>query len=67
MAHTKEAKASQDHGSQKYPILPTSLLNTSNPEPRSRVLVIHTGGTIGMQMNDSGGLQKYLSSVSIVL
>nr|XP_034325228.1 L-asparaginase isoform X1 [Crassostrea gigas] len=54
MAHTKEAKASQDHGSQKYPTLPTSLLNTSNPKPRSRVLVIHTGGTIGMQMNDSG-------------
>lgn len=58
MAHTKEAKASKDHGSQKYPTLPTSLLNTSNPKPRSRVLVIHTGGTIGMQMNDSGGLQK---------
>lgn len=58
MADTKEAKASQDHGSQKCPTLPTSLLNTSEPEPRSSVLVIHTGGTIGLKMNDIGGLQK---------
>lgn len=58
MADKSVAKLSEDHGSQKCPTLPSSLLNTSEPEPRSRVLVIHTGGTIGLKMNDIGGLPK---------
>lgn len=62
MADTSEAKVSQDHGSQKCPTLPSSLMNTSEPEPRSRVLVIHTGGTIGLKMNDSGGLPKKINN-----
>lgn len=58
MADKSVAKVSEDHGSQKCPTLPSSLLNTSEPEPRARVLVIHTGGTIGLKMNDIGGLPK---------
>lgn len=30
-------------------------------EPRSTVLVIYTGGTIGMETNDEGGLQNVYS------
>lgn len=33
-------------------------LMTYEPEPRSKVLVIYTGGTIGMETNDEGGLQN---------
>lgn len=36
-------------------------LMTYEPEPRSTVLVIYTGGTIGMETNDEGGLQNVFS------
>ncbi|XP_061173483.1 L-asparaginase-like isoform X2 [Saccostrea echinata] len=42
------------HVSQKHPLLAKSLIDSSEPEPTSRVLVIYTGGTIGMKTNDSG-------------
>lgn len=55
MADTTEIK---NHVSQKRPVLAKSLMDSSEPEPSSRVLVIYTGGTIGMKTNDNGGLQN---------
>ena len=55
MADTTELK---NHVSQKRPLLAQSLMDSSEPERTSRVLVIYTGGTIGMKTNDNGGLQK---------
>jgi L-asparaginase/Glu-tRNA(Gln) amidotransferase subunit D len=46
------------HVSQKRPLLAMSLMDSSEPEPTSRVLVIYTGGTIGMKTNNNGGLEK---------
>lgn len=54
MADTTEIK---NHVSQKRPVLAKSLMDSSEPEPSSRVLVIYTGGTIGMKTNDNGGLK----------
>ncbi|XP_052699025.1 L-asparaginase-like isoform X2 [Crassostrea angulata] len=51
MADTTEIK---NHVSQKRPVLAKSLMDSSEPEPSSRVLVIYTGGTIGMKTNDNG-------------
>ncbi|XP_022330735.1 L-asparaginase-like isoform X2 [Crassostrea virginica] len=51
MADTTELK---NHVSQKRPLLAQSLMDSSEPEPTSRVLVIYTGGTIGMKTNDNG-------------
>lgn len=49
------------HVSQKRPLLTKSLMDSAEPEPTSRVLVIYTGGTIGMKTNDNGGLQKTIT------
>lgn len=60
MADTAEAGASTNHVSQIRPKLAKSLMDSSEIEPKSKVLVIYTGGTIGMKTNEKGGLQKII-------
>lgn len=57
MADTPEASASTNLVSQIRPKLAKSLMDSSEIEPK-KVLVIYTGGTIGMKTNEKGGLQK---------
>lgn len=57
MADTPEASASTNLISQIRPKLAKSLMDLSEIEPK-KVLVIYTGGTIGMKTNEKGGLQK---------
>lgn len=57
MADTPEASASTNLVSQIRPKLAKSLMDLSEIEPK-KVLVIYTGGTIGMKTNENGGLQK---------
>lgn len=60
MADTSEAGASTNHVSQIRPKLAKSLMDSSEIEPKSKVLVIYTGGTIGMKTNEKGGLQNII-------
>lgn len=60
MADTAEAGASTNHVSQIRPKLAKSLMDSSEIEPKSKVLVIYTGGTIGMKTNEKGGLQNII-------
>lgn len=57
MADTPEASASTNLVSQSRSKLAKSLMDSSEIEPK-KVLVIYTGGTIGMKTNEKGGLQK---------
>lgn len=57
MADTPEASASTNLVSQIRPKLAKSLMDLSEIEPK-KVLVIYTGGTIGMKTNEKGGLGK---------
>lgn len=59
MADTPEASASTNLVSQIRPKLAKSLMDSSEIEPK-KVLVIYTGGTIGMKTNEKGGLQKII-------
>lgn len=60
MADTPEASASTNLVSQIRPKLAKSLMDSSEMEQKSKVLVIYTGGTIGMKTNEKGGLQKII-------
>lgn len=57
MADTPEASASTNLVSQSRSKLAKSLMDSSEIEPK-KVLVIYTGGTIGMKTNEKGGLEK---------
>lgn len=57
MADTPEASASANLVSQSRSKLAKSLMDSSEIEPK-KVLVIYTGGTIGMKTNEKGGLEK---------
>lgn len=64
MADTPEASASTNPVSQIRPKLAKSLMDSSEIEPK-KVLVIYTGGTIGMKTNEKGGLQKKKNNLFI--
>lgn len=64
MADTPEASASTNLVSQSRSKLAKSLMDSSEIEPK-KVLVIYTGGTIGMKTNEKGGLQKKLNNLFI--
>lgn len=64
MADTPEASASTNLVSQIRPKLAKSLMDSSEIEPK-KVLVIYTGGTIGMKTNEKGGLQKKINNLFI--
>lgn len=64
MADTPEASASTNLVSQIRPKLAKSLMDSSEIEPK-KVLVIYTGGTIGMKTNEKGGLQKKKNNLFI--
>lgn len=57
MADTPEASGSTNLVSQSRSKLAKSLMDSSEIEPK-KVLVIYTGGTIGMKTNEKGGLEK---------
>lgn len=65
MADTPEASASTNLVSQSRSKLAKSLMDSSEIEPK-KVLVIYTGGTIGMKTNEKGGLKKKIVKVMLM-